>query len=82
MLNHLQPNATAVILHCLRLWSNSETFQPDVPFKAVQPARLIALARIAHLATLPLPKIWPCIRDAAVLVGAKKKKKKKRKCAE
>lgn len=73
MLNHLQPNATAVILHCLRLGSNSETFQPDVPFKAVQPARRIALARTARLASPHWPKIWPCIRDSAVLVGEKKK---------
>lgn len=48
MLNHLQPNAITVILLCLRLWSNSEALQADVPFKAVQLSQLIALARDTH----------------------------------
>lgn len=51
MLNHLQPNAMAVILLCLRLWSNSEALQADVPFKAVQLSQLIALARDTHSAS-------------------------------
>lgn len=82
MLNHLQPNATAVILHCLRLGSNSETFQPDVPFKAVQPARRIALARTARLATPRCPKIWQRIRDSAVLIGEKNMVEKRGKVGE